>query len=166
MSPISWTNGVFNPKLEPLALILMAVTITLYNHTRQRYHAGLNAIDDEYRINLYSALPVNATATTKAAAESGATQIPTANGYTQNAKIITGLAATIIGTNHSMIDAPDTEWTATGGNIEAAFAMMYNNTDTDAPPVLRIDFDGIITALDGDPFRIIWPAGGIITSLP
>lgn len=144
----------------------MAVTITLYNHTRQRYYAGLNAISDEYRVNLYTVLPAIPAANTKAAAEAGATQVATAFGYTQNAKIITGLAATIISVEHAMIDAPDTVWSAVGGNIVANFAMMWNNTDTDGPPVLRMDFGGPVTALDTNPFTIVWPADGIIKSLP
>lgn len=139
----------------------MAPTITLYNHTRSRFLSGANAVGDTYRINLYSTLPANVTATTKAAAESGATQLSTANGYTQNAKALTGVAVTITTTDDGTFDADDVSWTASGGSIAAAFALVYNDTDTDDPPVFRIDFDGTITALDGAPLTITWNASGI-----
>ena len=44
-------------------------TVTLYDHTRLRFLSGVNDECDSY--------------TTKAAAESGATQLSTANGYTE-----------------------------------------------------------------------------------
>jgi hypothetical protein len=55
-------------------------------------------------------------------------------------------------------------WTASGGSIAAAFAMLYNDTDTDDPPVFRYDFEGTVTAVDGDPFQIIWNISGIAYS--
>jgi hypothetical protein len=141
----------------------MPVSVTVYDHTTARFLNGANAVGDSYKINLYSTLPANATATTKAAAESGATQIGTANGYTQNTKTLTGVAVTTVTTNDAKFDADDVSWTASGGSIAAAFAMVYNDTDTDDPPVFRIDFDGTITALDGIPFVIEWNASGIFT---
>jgi hypothetical protein len=142
----------------------MASVISLYNHTRQRYFLGANSITDQYRINLYSALPFNASATTKATAETGATQLSTAHGYTQNAMIISGMDAEIISVEHAKIVAANVLWSAAGGDIAAAFAMMWNNTDN--APVLHIDFDGTVTAVDGDSFPIVWPTDGIITTLP
>ena len=141
----------------------MAITVTVYDHTTARFLSGANAVGDSYKINLYSTLPANLTATTKAGAESGATQIATANGYTQDAKALTGVAVTTVTTNDSKFDADDVTWTASGGNIAAAFAMVYNDTDADDPPVFRIDFDGTITASTGVPFVIEWNASGIFT---
>ena len=137
----------------------MAATVTLYNFTRARFLSGLNAQGDTYKVNLYSALPANATATTKAAAESGATQIDTGNGYTQDTKVLTGVTTTIISTTNAKFDADDVSWTASGGSIAAAFALVYN--DTDSAPVLRIDFDGTVTAANGIPLVITWNSGGI-----
>ena len=141
----------------------MAVTVTLYNITRQSFLSGLNAEGDSYKINLYSALPANATATTKAEAESGATQIATANGYTQDTKVLTGVTTTIVSTTNAKFDADDVSWTASGGSIAAAFALVYNDTDTSDPPVLRIDFGGTVTATTGIPLVITWNASGILT---
>ena len=141
----------------------MPVNVTVYNHTKSRFLSGANAVGDAYRINLYTALPANLTATTKTAAESGATQLATANGYTQNSMALTGVAVTITTTDDATFDANDVTWTASGGSIAAAFAMVYNDTDTDDPPVFRIDFDGTVTATAGVPFVIQWNASGIFT---
>ena len=141
----------------------MAVTVTLYNHTRDRFLSGANAVGDTYKVNLYSTLPANATATTKTAAESGATQLSTANGYTQDSKTLTTVAVTIVSTTNGKFDADDVSWTASGGSIAASFAMIYNDTDTNGPPVARIDFGGTVTALTGVAFVIAWDANGIFS---
>ena len=140
----------------------MAVTITLFDHTAQRFANGSNAVGDTYKVNLYSAFTLDTTATTKAAAESGATQLSTANGYTQNDKALTGVAVTKTG-NDAAFEADDVTWTASGGDIEAIGALIYNDTDADDPPLAYIDFDGTQTAGDTTDFKIIWDASGIVT---
>ncbi len=135
--------------------------VTTYNHTRSLFLSGQLNTADNYRINLYTVLPANATATTKATAESGATQLTTANGYTQNTKALTGVTITIVSTTNGRFDADDVTWTASGGSIAAAFAMVWNNTSD--LPVLRIDFEGTVTATDGVPFAVQWDANGIYT---
>lgn len=139
----------------------MAPSVTVYNHTKARFLSGANAVGDEYIVNLYTVLPANLTATTKTAAESGATQLSTANGYTQNAKVLTGVAVTTVTTDDARFDADDVSWTASGAGLTANFALVYNNTDTDDPPVFRVDFDGAITAAAGIPLVIAWNASGI-----
>lgn len=141
----------------------MAVTITAYNHTAALHRSGANVAADSYKINLYTVLPANATATTKTAAESGATQVATANGYTQNTKTLTGVTISTVTTNDAKFDADDVSWTPSGGNIAAAFAMIYNDTDTNDPPLYRIDFGGTVTAIPGDLFQINWDPAGIDT---
>ena len=139
----------------------MAPSITLYDHTKARFLSGANLAGDEYIVNLYTVLPANVTATTKAAAESGATQLITANGYTQNAKVLAGVAVTTVTTDDAKFDADDVSWTASGGSLVANYALVYNNTDTDDPPVFRVDFDGTITAADTITLVISWNADGI-----
>lgn len=141
----------------------MPPSITVYNHTKSRFLSGANAVSDTYRVNLYTALPANLTATTKTGAETGATQLATANGYTQNTMTLSGVAVTITTTDDATFDAADVSWTATGGSIAAGFAMVYNDTDTDDPPVFRIDFDGTVTATVGIPLVLGWNASGIFT---
>lgn len=141
----------------------MAVTISLYNHTAAKFADGSFAVGDTYKVNLYTTLTFDATATTKTAAESGATQVATANGYTQDTKALTGVAVTTVTTNDAKLDADDVTWTASGGSITASKALIYNDTDTNDPPVAYIDFDGSQSAGSGTDFKIIWNASGIIT---
>lgn len=142
----------------------MAVTVSLYNHTTAKFADGSFAVGDTYTINLYSAFTHDATATTKAGAESGATQLTTANGYTQNSKNLANVAVSTVTTNDAKFDADDVTWTASGGDIgPARYALVYNNTDTDDPPVLSIDFGENKTANTGTDFKITWNASGIVT---
>jgi len=141
----------------------MPVSVNLYNHTRLRFANGANAASDTYKINLYSAFTFSATATTKAGAESGATQLSTANGYTQNDKTLASVTIAVANTNGAAFDFADVEWTASGAGISASHALIYNDTDTDDPPVAHINFDGTITAAAGVPFIIRPNAAGLIT---
>ena len=141
----------------------MAVTISLYNHTAAKFADGSFAVGDSYVINLYTAFTFDATATTKAGAESGATQVSTAFGYTQNAKTLTGVTVTTVTTNDATFDAGDVTWTASGGSITASYALIYNDTDANDPPVAYINLDGSQSAGDTTEFKIIWNASGIVT---
>lgn len=141
----------------------MAVTISLYNHTAAKFADGSFAVGDTYKVNLYTTLTFDATATTKAAAESGATQVATANGYTQDDKALAGLAVTTVTTNDAKLDADDVTWTASGGSIAASKALVYNDTDANDPPVAYIDLDGTQTAGAGTDFKLVWDAAGIVT---
>lgn len=139
----------------------MAVTISLYNHTPRRCADGSNLASDSYLINLYTAATFDATATTKTAAESGATQVATGNGYTQDTKTLSSVSISTVTTNDAMFDAADVTWAASGGSIAAAKAIIFNATDSNAP-VAFIDFGGTETAGDGTDFLIAWNASGII----
>lgn len=136
--------------------------VRLYNHSTFQIQSGGFVAADNYLITLYSSLPFNATATTKTAAESGGTQIATANGYTQNAKLLTGVSIAQVTTNDSRFTFDPVEWTASGGSIAAAFALISNDTDTNDPPFAHIDFEGTITAPAGLPFRITPDANGFV----
>jgi hypothetical protein len=139
----------------------MATVITPYNHTAARIRSGSNGVGDTYKVNLYSVLPFLPAATTKAAAEVGATQLPTANGYTQDSMTLTGSAVVTVSTNGANWTVDDVTWNASGGDLVASFAMLYNDSDSDDPPMYHLDFGGPITALDGSPFVIIWDAGAV-----
>jgi len=141
----------------------MAVTATLYNHTVNRFVNGLNAAGDSYIINLYSAFDFDATDTTKALAEGGATQLSTANGYTQNDKALGSVTLALVTTNDAAFDAADVSWTASGGAIgPARYAMIYNDTDADDPPLVYIDLGENKTADSGTPFNLTFNASGIV----
>jgi hypothetical protein len=142
----------------------MPVSITLYNHTVSRFASGANAVGDTYKINLYSVFDFDATDTTKALAEGGATQLATQYGYTQDDKALADVAVDIVSTNDAKFSAGNVSWTANLGDIgPASYAMIYNDTDTNKPPVAYIAFGEAKTANTGTPFNITWHSDGIIT---
>lgn len=139
----------------------MPATISLYNHTAQRFASGANAVGDTYKVKLLTAATFNATHTTLAA--TGGTEVANGNGYTTGGATLTGVTVTTVTTNDAAFDANDVTLTASGGSIAAGFAILYNDTDTDDPPVAFINFDGTETAGDGTDFKIVWNASGILT---
>jgi hypothetical protein len=141
----------------------MAV-VSFYNHTRARFLDGTFKVGDTYKANLYSALPFTPGATTKAAAEAGATQLPTANGYTQDSKALANVTVTIVNTNEARLDADDPVWTASGSALVASYALLFNDTHADDAPVIHIDLGGGLSANPGFDLRLQWDPDGIITS--
>ena len=139
----------------------MAPTISLYNHTAARFASGANAVGDTYKVKLLTAATFNATHTTLAA--TGGTEVANGNGYTTGGATLANAAVTTVNTNEAKFDADDVTWAASGGAITASFAILYNDTDADDPPVAFIDFDGAETAGTGTDFKIIWNANGIVT---
>ncbi len=139
----------------------MAPTISLYNHTAARFASGANAVGDTYKVKLLTAATFNATHTTLAA--TGGTEVANGNGYTTGGATLANAAVTTVNTNEAKFDADDVTWAASGGAITASFAILYNATDADDPPVAFIDFDGAETAGTGTDFKIIWNANGIVT---
>jgi hypothetical protein len=140
---------------------LVAVTISLYNHTARRFADGSNAVGDTYKVKLLTAATFNATHTTLAA--TGGTEATTGTGYTAGGQALANVAVTTVTTNDAKFDADDVAWTASGGAITASYAIIYNDTDADDPPVAFIDFDGSESAGDGTDFIIVWNASGIFT---
>ena len=138
----------------------MAVTISLYNHTAKRFADGSNAVGDTYKVKLLTAATFSAAHTTLAA--TGGTEASNA-GYTAGGATLSGVTVTTVTTNDAAFDANDVTWTASGGALDAAYAIIYNDTDTDDPPVAFIDFGGTESAGSGTDFKIVWNASGIFT---
>jgi hypothetical protein len=139
----------------------MAVTINLYNHTAKRFADGSNAVGDTYKVLLATAATFTAADTTLAGVTY--TEVANGNGYTTGGVALTGVAVTTVTTNDAKFDADDASWTASGGSITASYAILYNDTDADDPPVAFIDFDGSESAGDTTDFKIVWNASGIFT---
>ena len=138
----------------------MAVTISLYNHTAARFASGANATADTYKVKLLTAATFNATNTTLAA--TGGTEASN-TGYTAGGATLANVAVTTVNTNDAKFDADDVTWAASGTALEAAYAIIYNDTDVDDPPVAFIDFGGTETAGPGTDFKLIWNDSGIFT---
>jgi hypothetical protein len=139
----------------------VAVTISLYNHTAKRFAEGSNAVGDTYKVKLLSAATFDATHTTLAA--TGGTEATTGTGYTAGGATLANVAVTTVTTNDAKFDADDVTWTASGGSITASYAILYNDSDADDPPVAFIDFGGSESAGSGTDFLIVWNASGIFT---
>lgn len=137
----------------------MAVTISLYNHTAKRFAEGTNAVGDTYKVKLLTAATFDATHTTLAA--TGGTEATAGTGYTAGGQALANVAVTTVTTNDAKFDADDVTWTASGGSITASYAIIYNDTDTDDPPVAFINFDGSQSAGSGTDLIIVWNASGI-----
>lgn len=139
----------------------MAITVSLYNHTSARFASGANAESDTYKVKLLSAATFDATHTTLTA--TGGTEATTGTGYTAGGATLSNVAVTTVTTNDAKFDADDVTWTASGGSIAASYAILYNDTDADDPPIAFIDFDGSQSATDGANFKIVWNSNGIFT---
>lgn len=139
----------------------MALTINLYNHTTRLFGDGSFIPDDTYKIMLCTAATFDATNTTLA--DITKTEVADDNGYTTSGQTLTGVAVTTVATNGAKFDADDVSWTATGGPITASFAILYNDTDTDGPPLALIDFDGVESAVATTDFLVVWNTSGIFT---
>jgi hypothetical protein len=139
----------------------VAVTISLYNHTARRFADGSNSASDNYKVMLCTAATFDATNTTLA----GVTKTETANGngYTTGGATLSGVTVATTGTNGAKFDANDATWTASSGPITASYAILYNDTDADDPPVAFIDFGQEESAGDSTDFLIVWDSNGIFT---
>jgi len=139
----------------------MAVTITLYNQAAKLFAEGSNAAADTYKVKLYSTATFNAADTTLAGITG--TEATNGTGYTLGGQALTGVAVTTVTTNDAKFDANDVVWTATGGSITASYAVLYNDTDANDPPLAFIDFGGSQSAGDTTDFKIVWNASGIFS---
>lgn len=139
----------------------MAVTVDLYNHTSKRFAEGSNAVGDTYKVMLCTAATFDATNTTLDGITK--TEVASGNGYTTGGQALANVAVTTVTTNDAKFTADTVTWSASGGSITASYAILYNDTDTDAPPVLFIDFEGSESAGDGTDFKIIWNTNGIVS---
>jgi hypothetical protein len=139
----------------------MAVTISLYNHAARLFADGSNAVTDTYKLKLYTAATFSAADTTLAGITG--TETTDTTGYTAGGQDLANVAVTTVTTNDAKFDADDVTWTAAGGSIDAAFGVIYNDTDAGDPPIAFIDFDGTQSAGDGTDFKVVWNANGIFT---
>ena len=139
----------------------MAVSISLYNHTAKLFADGSLAVGDTYKVKLLSTATFDASHTTLAA--TGGTEATGGTGYTSGGQALANVAVTTVTTNDAKFDADDVTWTASGGSITASYAIIYNDTDADDPPIAFIDFDGSQSAGDGTDFKIVWNASGVFS---
>lgn len=107
----------------------------------------------------------NATNTVKT--DIDANEIPTNNGYTQGAEVLSSVVSVQPSAGVWMLDAADASWTASGGPIpssgDATDAVIYDETITTPLDALMfdIDFGQAESAGNGTDFIISFDANGI-----
>jgi hypothetical protein len=134
-----------------------------YDHVIAEAWAGtwrLSATPD-FRVNLYTSFTFNGTHTTKSAAETGATQVATGAGYTQNAKTLDAVTFAPYNTTGIAFKSNPVLWyPPSGTTLTARHALIYANGTTGAKPFLYIDFGQSISALSPQPLIIASPDSG------
>jgi hypothetical protein len=91
------------------------------------------------------------------------TEVANAYGYTTGGAALANVTVTTVTTNDAKFDADDVVWAASGGSIIANYAIIYNDTDTNDPPLAFIDFDGTETAVTSTDFLLVWNVDGIFS---
>ncbi len=144
----------------------MPVTIQLYDHTRRKFAAGEFPPTDTFKLMLCTAATFDATDTTLAGITK--TEHANGNGYTTGGQALTNVAVTSIddepdgSADEARFDADDVQWDASGGQISAQYAILYDDTDANDAPVAFIDYGEVKTADDGTPFINRWNDDGIV----
>lgn len=138
-------------------------TITLYNNAKLKMMDGTIDLDSHnFKIILLNSSHAFNAAHTQLS-DVTANQLATANGYTQNAKALSGISLTQSGGTVTF-DASDVSWTAAGGDITASYAVVYDDDTTGDLLLFNLSFSAPETAGTGTNFNIIWNASGIFTA--
>ena len=144
----------------------MADTLFPYNHLISEAWQGTwrASATPDFRINLYTSFTFNGTHTTKSAAETGATQVATGAGYTQNAKTISNAVLSTYSTTGIVFSSDPIIWyPPTSTTLTARYALIYANGTTGQKPFLFIDFGESKSAVSPLPFVITPAPGGWFT---
>lgn len=83
-------------------------------------------------------------------ADVSSSELGTGFGYTAGGATLSGVAVAQDDTNNAgVVTWSNAAWTASGGNLTASGAIIYDDTVTGDPVVGYIDFNGDQTTLDG-----------------
>lgn len=139
-------------------------TISLYNHTAGRFMTGANSASDTYKVMLLTAAAsFNATHTTLAQVSSSGAYEVSGNGWPTGGFTLTGVTVGTVTTNDAAFDAADVSQAISGGDLGPFSSyVIYNDTDTDDPPIAFVTLDAPQTIADGNILGIAWNADGIV----
>jgi hypothetical protein len=137
----------------------MAVTVSVYNHTRKLFANGEVDLAD-VKVMLRNDTTVFNAAHTVIGDLAGAEVH--GGGWTEGGEPIDSLAVTVVATNGAMLDGTDVSVTATGSAIGPAYkAVIYDDDTTTKNLLFFIDFGAAEEAGVGTDFKIVWNADGI-----
>lgn len=94
-------------------------------------------------------------------------EVANANGYTAGGETLANVTWSPAGGGETMtLDADDVQWTASGGNITARYAVIYDDSHADKALLAYCVLDTLatdVTVTDGNNLTIQMNASGIIT---
>jgi hypothetical protein len=141
----------------------------LYEIAKEALAQGTIDLDsDTFKINLYlstSNADTLAKATVTANLTSITNQVATNFGYTQDTKAVTITVAESGGTV-TVDETTNPVWTASGGDITARFAVIWDDTHATNMPICVCELDTTpadVTATDGNTLTINMSASGLFT---
>ena len=141
----------------------------LYEIAKEAIAQGTIDLDsDTFKINLYlstSNADTLAKATVTANLTSITNQVATNFGYTQDTKAVT-LSVSESGGTVTVDETTNPVWTASGGDITARFAVIWDDTHATNMPLCVCELDTTpadVTATDGNTFTINMNASGVFT---
>jgi hypothetical protein len=131
----------------------MAVTTTVPNRFKLALQKGeVNLLTDTCKIILMAPGFVFNKDTMGTYASVSASEVANGFGYTTGGATLSGMATSQDDTNNlGKTTWSNASWTASGANVSAAAAIVYDDTHTDNLIVMCIDFGGTQTVLDGYP---------------
>lgn len=141
----------------------MATITQLYNHTVNRFNEGANIEGDTYKLMLLNGGTFTAAHTTLAQVQATGTEVY-GNGWPQGGFTLTGVAAAVADTDGGSWTFDEVIQAISGGSLGPYdHYVIYNDTDTDNPPVCLVTMETALTVTSGNSASIKPPAGGLIT---
>ncbi len=128
------------------------------------YNEGMEDILDgtvDWDTDTIKMILCEATYTPAATDTAVSNQLSTANGYTSGGVTLTCTALNSAGT--ITLDASHASWTATGGSIVAATAVIIKDATTQPLFYSVLNAGANVTATDTNPFAVNISASGVIT---
>ena len=143
----------------------MAASITFYQSFREYLGDGTIDLDTHTFKVMLTSSSYTPNASTHSVKADVTNELSTANGYTAGGATLGSVTWTRSGATVTF-DAADTTWTASGGNIVARYAVIYDDTAASDELVAYILLDTTpadVTTTDGNTLTLQWNASGIFT---
>lgn len=135
----------------------MAVTVSLYNNVIDHFLSGSITL-----ANLKVMLRNDSTtfdATDNIVGDLNGAEV-SGSGWDVGGEALANAAWTVVNTDEAKLDGDDIVVAASGGDIEASRAVIYDDSATDRL-IAFLDFGETITATDGNNFTVTFNASGI-----
>jgi hypothetical protein len=122
---------------------------------KELFNSTINGATDTFKIILMQSGFIYNKSTMGTYADVSASELPTALGYTVEGATLAGVAISQDNTLAlGKIAWSNPSWVATGGDLTASGAIIYDDTHATNCIVGYIDFDGDVTTLSGGTFTL------------